>query len=130
MHRYYGHPDIEASENVLYILRLVIEGDKTANITPSGNNAKRPPIATNAEQVASLKTVLQAAQAEAAEWRMDHVRLWQPSLLAQTLIIQSGLDYTEVKRKEESIASGLWFGNDGATDKAPVWINNEHYAWC
>ncbi|KAI1074326.1 hypothetical protein F5B20DRAFT_574150 [Whalleya microplaca] len=98
VHHYYEHPDYpeeeEAGGNVLYILRLVMEA-------------------------AALKAVLQAAQAEAAEWRLDQVKLWEPSPLVQSLLEQRGLDATWVERQERSIAN-----------KAPAWVNNEHYAWC
>ncbi|RYP86817.1 hypothetical protein DL769_000662 [Monosporascus sp. CRB-8-3] len=134
VHRYYGHPDHPDEEeedggNVLYILRLVVEGDDTANKPHEG---QLPP-STDAYvgQAAALKAVLQAAQAEAAEWRLDHVELWEPSPLVQSLLGQSGLDATRVERQERSIASALWFKEDGdAVDEAPVWVNNEHYAWC
>ncbi|KAI0444189.1 hypothetical protein F4803DRAFT_512325 [Xylaria telfairii] len=133
-HRYYGHPDHphkgeEDDRNVLYILRLVVEGDDTANKPHEG---QLPP-ATDAyaEQSTALKAVLQAAQAEASEWRLSHVQLWEPSPLVQSLIKQSGLDATRVERQESSIASVLWFGEDADTlDEAPTWVNNEQYAWC
>ncbi|KID95022.1 hypothetical protein MAJ_09037, partial [Metarhizium majus ARSEF 297] len=47
-----------------------------------------------AEQAAALKAVLQAAQAEAAAWRLDEVKLWEPSPLVKRLVEQSGLDAT------------------------------------
>ncbi|KAJ8121402.1 hypothetical protein ONZ43_g2131 [Nemania bipapillata] len=132
--RYYGHPDHpdeggEDGGNVLYILRLVVEGDTTANRPHEGQLVP----ATNAymEQAASLKAVLQTAQAEAAKWRLDQVKLWEPSPLVQSLLEQSDLGATQVERHEHSIASVLWFREDGdRKDEAPVWVNNEYYAWC
>ncbi|KAI1748629.1 hypothetical protein F4782DRAFT_516170 [Xylaria castorea] len=132
--RYYGHPDYPDEEeedggNVLYILRLVVEGDDTAN---RPHESQLPPV-TDAymEQAAALKAVLQAAQAEAAKWRLGQVKLWEPSPLVQSLLEQSDLDATQVERQEYSIASVLWFREDGdGEDEAPVWVNNEHYAWC
>ncbi|KAI0173879.1 hypothetical protein BJ166DRAFT_131426 [Pestalotiopsis sp. NC0098] len=129
-HRYYRHPDHPGQdENVLYILRLVVEGDETA----TKPHADQPSLSTEAyiEQAAALKAVLQAAQAEAAQWRLDRVDLWEPSPLVQSLVRQDGFDCTRVERQEGCIASALWFvkGNDVA-GTAPAWVNNEHYAWC
>lgn len=132
--RYYrlpGRPHGEDEEggNVLYVLRLVMEGDETANKPHDGQPP--PPKDGFAEQAAALRAVLQAAQAEAAEWRLDKVILWEPSPLVQSIIGQSGLDATWVERQEKAIASALWISDDGDTvDEAPTWVNNEHYSWC
>ncbi len=133
VHRYYGHPNHpdEAEGdggNVLYILRLVVEGDDTANKPYEGQS---PPIAAYVEQAAALQAVLQAAQAEAAEWHLDEVNLWEPSPLVQNILGQSGLDTTWVERQEASIACAQWVSeDDDAAGEVPAWVNNEHYAWC
>ncbi|KAG8409211.1 hypothetical protein J3458_019330 [Metarhizium acridum] len=132
--RYYRHPDQhdkaeEDARNVLYILRLVVEGDETAN-KPHGDQMT-PPTDAYAEQAAALNAVLEAAQAEAAEWRLDQVNLWEPSPLLQRLLEQSSLDATWVERQEDSIASAQWVSEEGdGADEAPAWVNNECYAWC
>ncbi|KAI1325121.1 hypothetical protein F5Y16DRAFT_411610 [Xylariaceae sp. FL0255] len=122
--------DEEAGGNPLYILRLVVEGDDTAN----KSSEDQLPLSTSLyiDQEAALRAVLQAAQAEAAEWRLDYVALWEPSPLVRSLINESGLKATWVERQDQHIASALWFKEDGhdAADEAPVWINNEYYAWC
>jgi hypothetical protein len=130
VHRYYAHPDSTGNdgENVLYILRLVVEGDDTAN-KPNEDQAS-PSMAAFTEQATALKTVLQAAQAEAAQWRLNHVSLWEPSPLVRRLIGQNGLDAAWIEREEESISSSLWFAEGEGEGKSPVWLNNEHYAWC
>ncbi|KAI1759156.1 hypothetical protein GGR53DRAFT_527984 [Hypoxylon sp. FL1150] len=128
-HRYYHHPDTGAGENVLYILRLVLEGDKTANKRVSNNPLELSENGT-AEQVSALQAVLRAAQLEAHKWKLDHVKLWEPTPLVRSLIIQARIGYVEVERESESIASGLWYNDDGEVDEPPSWINNEHYAWC
>ncbi|KAF2972709.1 hypothetical protein GQX73_g863 [Xylaria multiplex] len=134
VHRYYGHPNHpdekdENGGNILYILRLVVEGDDTAN--KPHEDQFLPQTDAHREQAAALEAVLQAAQAEAAEWRLDYVNLWEPSPLVQSLIGQSGLDASWVERQENSIASALWFEEGGdAVEEAPSWVNNEHYAWC
>lgn len=127
-HRYYGRPD-ETANNVLYILRLVMERDETATRLPS-DSTKKPPKDVYEEQARHLKTILQAAQAEAAEWKLDVVKLWDPTPLVLDLLSQSGLEYTVTERQEDSIASLLWYDCEGGMDKTPpLWVNNEHYAW-
>ncbi|KAK7397983.1 hypothetical protein QQX98_012649 [Neonectria punicea] len=128
-HRYYGHPDGQAPDNVLYILRLVVEGDDTASKVVR-YQGKGTVAAVDTKQAASLKAVIQAAQAEASDWRLDHVKLWSPSPLVQSLLAQNGFEYMEVEREEEAIASGMWDADGYTTAEAPVWLHNEHYAWC
>ena len=133
--RYYEHPDHTDreggdGENVLYILRLVIEGDETAN-KPQEDHLDLTSSDIYVEQAAALKSVLQAAQAEAAKWCLSQVQMWEPSPLAQSLLEQSGLDASRVERQTDSIASALWFMEaSDVTDDSPKWVNNEYYAWC
>lgn len=70
VHRYYGPLDAEESSNVLYILRLVVEADETATRLPK-DATKRPEKDVYETQIELLKAVLQAAQAEAAEWKLE-----------------------------------------------------------
>ena len=129
IHRYYGHPNAESPNNVLYILRLVVEGDDSANKPPS---TEEDPMQTTIreKQASSLIAVLQDAQAEATEWRLDHVKLWEPSPWVQHVITESKISHRVVEREEDSIASGMWYNEKGGIGTPPVWINNEHYAWC
>ncbi|KAK7444943.1 hypothetical protein Landi51_08301 [Colletotrichum acutatum] len=133
--RYYRHPNHHSTEDaddksVLYILRLVVEGDETANKPREGNITM--PMEDYAEQAAALKAVLQAAQAEAADWRLDQVQLWDPSPMVKCLLDRSGLDAVYIERQSHSIASLLSFedGEGLGSEDAPILINNEHYAWC
>ena len=120
-HRYYGDPKSASSENVLYILRLVVESQGKES---TYDVAQRDVLA---EQ---LKAVLKAAQAEAAEWKLDHISLWDPTPLVQELIGRTGIRHNMVERQTESIASLLWYGNrSDETGTSPEWIGNEHYAW-
>ncbi|CAI6094907.1 unnamed protein product [Clonostachys chloroleuca] len=130
--RYYDHPDAESPNNVLYILRLVIESDKTANKVFSCVSSEDTAAAVDPDVLESFKSIIQAAQHQAKAWRLDRVKVWEPSVLAQRLIDESSLEYQKVERQTECIASCLWFGDDesdGLTEE-PVLINNEHYAWC
>lgn len=137
-HRYYDHPEhAETPDNVLYILRLVVEGDETANRVRrrrrSGEVTKdeEQKLVVDEAQAEAVRVIIEAAQAEAAEWRLQHVKLWDPSPLVERIVQNSGMVYERVERTEESVACGMWFDQDGEllTD-APAWINNEHYAWC
>ncbi|KAI4250452.1 MAG: hypothetical protein L6R40_000050 [Gallowayella cf. fulva] len=128
-HRYYMHPNSESPGNVLYILRLVVEGDDSANRPPSSRDKafqqekpERP--------VESLIAVLHCAQAEAAEWQLNHVKLWEPSPWVQDVITKSNISHRFVEREDDSVASCMWYDDHHGQEAAPVWINNEHYAWC
>ncbi|CAF9932441.1 MAG: hypothetical protein HETSPECPRED_008361 [Heterodermia speciosa] len=128
-HRYYVHPNMEASSNTLYILRLVVEGDDcVTKPTPIEKNDMRTKGPLN--QAESLIAVLQHALAEAAEWKLNHVKLWEPSPWVQDVIKGSNINHRIIEREEDSIASGLWYGENGGYEASPKWINNEHYAWC
>ncbi|KAF2830315.1 hypothetical protein CC86DRAFT_315493 [Ophiobolus disseminans] len=129
--RYYGGPedDVQPTNNALYILRLVVELDETATRLPQ-DAKKRPHEHVYQEQVELLKSVLQAAQVEAVEWKLDVVKLWDPTPLVLELLAETGLYYTVTERQEDSIASLLWYDSEGRIAKnQPLWVNNEHYAW-
>lgn len=127
-HRYYSRHDVDSSSNVLYILRLVMEADETATRLPS--DAEKFPYGDKYdEQMRYLKAVLQAAQAEASEWKLDIVVLWDPTPVVRHMLTQIGLDFVVVEREAESIASGMWYDGGGVCQSAPLWVNNEHYAW-
>ena len=128
-HRYYGHPNAKSPGNVLYILRLVVEGDESANKPPSTGDKYLQTTLPDI-QTSSLIAVLQHAQAEAAEWRLDQVKLWEPSPWVQHVITESKIHHCVVEREEDSIASGMWYDGKGELGTPSVWINNEHYAWC
>ncbi|KAF9766623.1 hypothetical protein IL306_000946 [Fusarium sp. DS 682] len=120
-HRYYGHPDWPNPSNVLYILRLVVEGDDTRGRSDAGDR-EMP-----ADQLESLKSVIKAAQVDAAEWRLQHVKLWDPTPLVQNAIAKAGIEH-ETSERDEHIASGLWF--DAEKGAAPEWVCNEYYSFC
>ncbi|KAH8668293.1 hypothetical protein BGZ60DRAFT_409008 [Tricladium varicosporioides] len=110
-HRYYEKPGTGNHKNTLYILRLVIEADV-------------PVTSPSFDQVKCLEAVLRAAQAEAAEWKLDQIELWDPVPIVQKMLAQSDIEYLLVERERDSIASAMWYG------MVPTWINNERYAWC
>jgi hypothetical protein len=129
-HRYYDHPDSEKSYNVLYILRLVMEADDTVTHSRSGSGMPEDN-ENDTEQMQHLKAVLHAAQTEALNWKLGTIKIWHPSPLVIHVLDKLGMQYEVVEREKENIASGLWYDEHGGiSDSAPIWLNNEHYAWC
>ena len=126
-HRYYGRHDADTIDNVLYILRLVVE-DGGENQSLPANGTERDDV-IDPERERYIEAVIQAAQTQAVEWKLDHVKLWDPLPVVQQTILRSGIEHTIVEREEESIASGLWYDENGAKESAPLWLCNEHYAW-
>ncbi|KAI0205042.1 hypothetical protein F4808DRAFT_320979 [Astrocystis sublimbata] len=124
-HRYYGRHDSKPSHNTLYILRLVVEGDRSAY----GSSSEPEPKSLSNDQISYLEVVLRAAQAEAADWHLDRVELWEPSPRVEEVIASGIISHTVVERTDDSIASGMWY-DDGNVGMPPTWIHNEHYAWC
>jgi hypothetical protein len=131
-HRYYTHPQAKGANTVLYILRLVVEQDKTATRLPFDPNeqlGKHLTIEQYVEQVIYLKAILQAAQSEAAEWGIGVVKLWEPTPLVMEMLERSGITYSVVDREEDSIASSRWYGEKEDDTTILHWMNNEHYSW-
>ncbi|KAH8900154.1 hypothetical protein GQ53DRAFT_633407 [Thozetella sp. PMI_491] len=97
--------------NTLYILRFVIEDEGV----------------DEEYLVQGVKSVLQIAQAEAAEWQVQDVQLWNPPPLLEGAIEKSGLEHEYEEREKESIASLQWHGESSADVD---WLLNEKYGWC
>ena len=116
VHRYYDHPRTAPHTNVLYILRFVVE-----NQDPNPEQLK--------SQVKSVKAVLQRAQQEAENWKLQCVKLWHPSSRLQDLVTWSGLLHRRVEREEESIASLRSLGAASAGEGDIDWLACEKYAW-
>ncbi|KAL2866451.1 GNAT family N-acetyltransferase [Aspergillus lucknowensis] len=109
-HRFYRHPDSNSSVNTLYILRFVTEGE-----TPA---------------VEHVRAVLQAARAEAAQWRLGTVKLWSPSKELERLIESGGITFQRRTRIQESIPCLQWYGEGNVLPGTLNWVLNEKYAWC
>lgn len=71
----------------------------------SKDNQETPHTPKLQQAIANLKAVLQAAQAEAAEWKLSSVKFWDPPSLVRALVEQTGIQYGKVDREDESIAS-------------------------
>lgn len=119
-HRFYGHPESDSSENTLYILRLVIENQGTAT-----SDAER-----SDSQIEQMRTILQTAQAEAAEWNLHRVMIWGPTPLVLTLVEETRIQHRRIEREHEGIASLLWYGEGSGKEDSLEWLGNEKYGWC
>jgi GNAT superfamily N-acetyltransferase len=108
---YYG--GLETLEgNTFYILRFVIEDESSPE----------------EYLVEGFRSIMQVAQAQAAEWRSQVVQMWNPTPKLQELVKISAVQHEEIHRDSESIASLMWYG-DGATSDLD-WVLNEKYGWC
>ena len=72
-HRYHSYPDLSPQDNVLYILRFVVESQVS-----DSEQFKH--------QSEDAKAVIQAAQAEALEWQLHCVKLWNPPPLVLQVV--------------------------------------------
>ena len=98
--------------NTFYILRFVIEDESSPE----------------EYLVEGFRSIMQVAQAQAAEWRSQVVQMWNPTPKLQELVKISAVQHEEIHRDSESIASLMWYG-DGATSDLD-WVLNEKYGWC
>ena len=120
-HRFYGNPNSASSENTLYILRLVIDNQA---ITNTSNAEQRE------RQVEQMRAILQAAQDEAAEWKLHRVMMWDPTPRVLDLVEQTEIQYRKRERDHEGIASLLWYGDGSGKEDTLEWLGNEKYGWC
>lgn len=116
-HRFYGDPESASSDNTLYILRVVVEKEKADTVQRE-------------MQAKQMQAVLKAAQIEAAEWQLHSVKMWHPAHLVRELVERAGVQYRNVDREQDSIASLLWYGEGSGKEDTLEWIGNEHYGWC
>jgi len=131
-HRFYSPPHgPDCSENTLYILRVVVE-DQTSlkHFTSSleGTLSDQQPKCD--ELIANMRAVLQAAQNEAVEWKLYHVKLWGPAPELEEVIKLTGVPHRRVDRDEEGICSLLWYGEGSGREDEVEWVGNEKYGWC
>lgn len=81
-------------------------------------------------QADSLRCILQAAQAEAAEWKLQRLELWDPTPLVLELLERTGISHKLVVREDADIASLCWFGEGSGKEDMLEWVANERFAWC
>jgi len=108
---YYG--GLESMEgNTLHMLRVVAEDEA----------------AEEEYLVEGFRSIVQIAQAEAAEWRLQEVQMWNPTETLRRVVDGCGVECRYVDRDSESIASLMWYG-EGKTEGLE-WVANEKFGWC
>ncbi|TID07575.1 Lysine acetyltransferase [Colletotrichum higginsianum] len=96
--------------NTMHILRLVVE-DEAGTDDRSVQEA--------------VEALLALARAEAAEWSVNNVEMWNPAPRIRSLIEKAGIPHEFVERETDSIASLMWYG-EGEVE----WVLNEKFGWC
>lgn len=116
----------EDAPNTLHILRLVVEDESFSDFTAASEGAVLR--AKDSATARAIAAVFGAAQAEAAQWGMHEVQMWNPT--STTLAAARMLDANAVieHRQKESIAALNWYG-EGSWESVD-WICNEKYGWC
>lgn len=123
-------PESSSSDNTLYILRLVIENeDALASLSHQHKDLPYDERQLDM-QVEQLKAVLEAAQAEAAEWGLHNVKIWGPTDEVQQLIERTGIQHRREVREINGVCSLRWYGEGSGTEESLEWIGNEKYGWC
>jgi len=118
-HKFNGKPEDLEAGSTLYILRLVIEKQG-----PEGNVS-----AKDREDVKeNLKIVIRSAQAEAVEWKLASVTMWGPTPLMKELVHEMGIQFSDMEREKEGIAS-LMLTEGGGEEDGVEWLANERYSW-
>ncbi|KAI4135014.1 MAG: hypothetical protein LQ341_005936 [Variospora aurantia] len=113
-------------ENLLNILRLVVEGEEAIGHTSLEAAMNKYDEATET----AIAAILEAAQLEASNWGMTSVQVWNPSPLTVTAAKKVEPSSVIVDRDDESLASLRWHGEILPASTRVDWIANEKYAWC
>lgn len=123
--------DTEAA-NILYILRMVIEGEIISNNDDTVAHVGQAAIQNKSrrELVLATASILNMARREATKWKMQSVQMWNPSPI--TVLAAQELDPSAqlIDREEESIASLRWYKDTLKASDDVEWIANEKYSWC
>jgi GNAT superfamily N-acetyltransferase len=127
---FYGPVSKLSSGNTLHILRLVIEDEALESNFSSKIGGALSNGSLLDELAPKLKAVLQVAQAQAAEWSLRHVELWNPTPLVQSVIQRMNLKHSKVERESESIPMLMWYGEGAGKPDDLEWVGNEKYGWC
>lgn len=107
---YYGGLKRPDEGNTLHVLRLAFEDEEACD---------------EAYLTEAVGALLALARHEAAEWKVNHVEMWNPSDKVRRLVDGTGVPHEFVDREKDSIASLMWYG-DGEVE----WVANEKFGWC
>lgn len=118
--------------NILYILRMVIEGEISSNNDDAVAHVGQLAIQNKLrrELVLATTSILNMARQEATKWKMQSVQMWNPSPL--TLLAAQELEPSAklIDREEESIASLRWYNDTLKVGDDVEWVANEKFSWC
>ncbi|KAK1715416.1 lysine acetyltransferase [Colletotrichum lupini] len=96
--------------NTMHILRLAIEDEEG-----SGDEYVQ----------GAIEALLRLARAQASEWKVNGVEMWNPEPRVRGLIEKAGIPHEFIERENDSIASLMWYGQ-GEVE----WVLNEKFGWC
>ncbi|KAK2004389.1 hypothetical protein LX36DRAFT_676979 [Colletotrichum falcatum] len=116
---YYGGLKRPEQGNTMHILRLAIEEDDDENSDGRAGSADDGFVQD------AVEALLRLARAEAAEWSVNNVELWNPDPRVRALVERAGIPHDFVERETDSIASLMWYG-EGEVE----WVLNEKFGWC
>ncbi|KAL1303751.1 hypothetical protein AAFC00_007093 [Neodothiora populina] len=122
---WYNSDPADPKGNTLHILRLASDDQGLLDSEAKIAGPKKEEVA------AAIAALLAAAQAQASEWNMGEVDIWNPSHLTITAgrMLEETVDV--VHREKDSISSLRWYGAGHENPAEEVeWIGNEKYAWC
>lgn len=114
---WYNPAPAEAKGNTLHILRICVEDEVL-----DANETDR-----SLSHEIGIAAVLQVAQKEAHDWKMQEVEVWNPHPRTLKAVFMLDPSAKVVERDSESIASLQWYGDEGGE---VVWRENEKYGWC
>jgi hypothetical protein len=116
----------ENAGNALHVLRLVVEDERFSDFSAASEDAALK--SRDSPTARAIAAIFAAAQAEAAQWGMEEVQIWNPT--STTLAAARMLDEKAAveHRENESIAALNWYG-EGSWQNVD-WICNEKYGWC
>lgn len=123
--------DTEAG-NILYILRMVIEGEIASNnddaVAHVGQTKTQKRLSR--ELVLATASILNMARHEATKWNMKNVRMWNPSRLSMLAAQELEPSAQLIDREEESIGSLRWYNDIMKVGNDVEWVANEKFGWC
>ncbi|KAI4763220.1 hypothetical protein E4T52_05915 [Aureobasidium sp. EXF-3400] len=126
MRTWYNSDPQSTKDNTMNILRLVVEDPEYTDSSAASDEGVEK--AKGTYVTSAIASLLAAAQADASEWHMGSVDIWNPT--SATLAAAQQLDSAAqvVHREKDSVASLRWYG-EGSVDDVQ-WLDNEKYAWC
>ena len=123
--QWYNNDPNDPKGNTMHIIRLVVD-DADYDDTEAAND-EGVDSAKDTEIVSAIASLLTAAQAEASQWNIGEVEIWNPTsvTLAACRTIDPSVKVSH--RDEESIASLRWYGESAQNVQ---WLANEKFGWC